>query len=214
MDVKVIRTKLRKRGHVGGFIFQASKHMLTLVMFFVFFLGLLSGNFLVKSSTSTYETVNTLFQNYLQGLSGQTVISSFFSQVLINIILIALCFVFGLCAIGFPVPIILNLIKGISIGALSSFMYAEYALKGFGYCMLVFYPVQIALSLIMLKSGKESFSMSTSIFKILSDSRQKQIGGTEFKAYIIKFLILLVVCIIITLISAVLSVYVIKLFNF
>ncbi len=214
MDVKVIRTKFKRKGHVGGFIFQASKHIWVLVLFAVLFVGLICGNFLLKSSENTYETVKLLFEDYLSSLSGQTLMRNFSTQLVINFAFLLVSFIFGLCAIGFPVPIIINLIKGISIGALSAFMYSQFALKGFGYCMLVFYPVQIVLSVVTLYSGKESFTMSVSIFKHLTGQRQTKDSLCDIKLYALRYLVLSVITAIASFISAVLSVYVTKLFDF
>lgn len=214
MDVKLMQRRRTKNGHVGGFVVQASKHILMMILFAVLFIGLICGNFFVKESENTYETVGNLFQDYISSLSGQTLLRTFLVQSMINIVILALTFVFGLCAIGFPVPIILMLIKGISIGALSGFMYTEYALKGFGYCMLVFYPVQIISCLILLRAGKESFSMSKSIFKILTEQRQKAGDVCDLKLYLLRYFILFIAMIIVSFISAILSVYVIPLFKF
>lgn len=214
MDVKFIRTNRRKNGHVGGFILEAKKHVTILLLFLVMFSGLLLGNFLVKSDSGTYQAVKNLFDSYLSSLPGQTFLRNFLLQLAINTASLAINLVFGLCAIGFPVPIISTLIKGLSIGALSSFLYMEYALKGFGYCMLVFYPVQIISSLILMSSGKESFGMSVSLLRTLTENRQKIGENNEIKLYLLRFLIFVLISCVLSLISAVLSVYVVKLFNF
>ncbi len=214
MDVKFLKVNKRHRGQIGGFVVQAREHVLTLVMFIIMLIGLIFGNFLVKGNESTYETVKGLFENYLSDLDGQTLMSQFLSQSLVNLTFLLLCFVFGLCAIGFPISIITNLVKGISIGALSSFMYSEYTLKGFGYCMLIFYPVQLILSLAMLKTGRESFSMSVSIFKTVTNLSRRQGNEENFKMYLVKFLILLIINLLMSFISALLSVYAVKFFNF
>ncbi len=214
MDVKVIRTKFKRKGHVGGFIFQVSKHVCVLTLFVVLFVGLVCGNFLLKSNDSTYETVKLLFEDYLSSLSGQTLIRNFSTQLVINFTFLLVSFIFGLCAIGFPVPIIINLIKGVSIGALSAFIYSQFALKGFGYCMLVFYPMQIVLSVVTLYAGKESFTMSVSIFKHLTGQRQTKDSLGDIRLYLVRYLALAIITAVASFISAVLSVYVTKLFNF
>lgn len=214
MDVKLIRTNRRRNGHVGGFILEVKKHILMLLLLLVVLSGLLLGNFFVKGDTDTYETVKTVFEGYLSSVSGQTLMKNFILQLAVNCTVCVVNLIFGLCAVGFPVPVIILLIKGLSIGALSSFLYAEYALKGFGYCMLIFYPIQIIITLILMSSGKESFSMSVSLLKLLTGQRQKTVYETELKMYMVRFLIYIAVICIISFISAVLSVYVIKLFDF
>ncbi len=214
MDVKIIRTKRNRNGHVGGFVFETKKHIVMLCLFLIFFFGLLMGNFFVKGDTDTYETVESLFSEYISSLSGQTILKCFYMHFLVNFVNLLINFIFGFCAIGFPVPLIMALVKGISVGAFSSFMYSEYSLKGFGYCMLIFYPIQIISCLIMMRAGKDSFSLSTDLLRILFEQQQRTDSSTNLKLYLLRFLILFTAMIVLSLVSAVLSIYIVELFNF
>lgn len=214
MDVKLIRTRKSRNNNVKGFIFDVKKHLIMLLMFFIIFSGLLSGNILIKGNTETYNSVGTIFENYIFSLSGQTLLKVFILQLAVNLSVVLLNLIFGLCAIGFPVPCISLFVKGLSIGALSSFMYSEFALKGFGYCVLVFYPIQILLCLILLKTGKESFKMSFSLLKILIDKKQKTGETSDIRLYLLRYVFLILLTCVISFASAILSVCVVKLFNF
>lgn len=214
MDVKLIRTRKSRNNHITGFIFEAKKHIPMFLMFTIVFSGLISGNIFIKGNADTYNSVRTIFENYISSLSGQTLLSVFLLQIAVNLSGVFLNLIFGLCAIGFPIPCISLFIKGLSIGALSSFMYSEFALKGFGYCMLVFYPVQIIISLILLRSGKDSIDMSFSLLKMLTDRKQKTGETPEIRMYIFRYIFLILLTCVISFVSAVLSVYVVKLFNF
>lgn len=214
MDVKIIRTKGNRRGHVGGFIFEAKKHILMLMMFVLLFSGLILGNFIVSGNENIYESVRRLFTSYVNSLDGQTFIKYFFQNFVVNGGIILINLLFGLCAVGFPVPLISLLTKGISIGALSSYMYGEFTLKGFGYCMLVIYPVQIISCLILLKMGQESITMSVSILKILTEKKLSTSGETDLRRYMIRFIVLIIFCFFLSAVSSVMSLYVTRLFNF
>ncbi len=214
MDVKLIRTRNSRNNHVAGFVFEVKKHLLMFLMFIIIFSGLLLGNILIKGNQDTYNSVETIFENYISSLSGQTLVHIFTLQLAINLSGVFLNLIFGLCAIGFPIPCISLFIRGLSIGALSSFMYSEFALKGFGYCVLVFFPVQILMCLILLRSGKDSFEMSFSLLKMLTDKKQKTGEITDIRLYLFRYIVLILLTCIISFVSAVLSVYVVKLFNF
>lgn len=214
MDVKIIRANRKRHGHVGGFIFEAKKHVMMLMMFALLFAGLLLGNFMVSGNKNISESVGALFISHINSLEGQTFIKFFLQIFAVNVGIILVNFLFGLCAVGFPVSLISILTKGISIGALSSYMYAEFALKGFGYCMLVIYPVQIVSCLILLKVCHESIGMSVSILKILTEKKLTTSGETDIRRYLIRFTVLIVFCLLLSALSSVMSLYVTKLFNF
>ncbi len=214
MDVKLPKIRSKRNKRIGGFVVQASKHIMIMCFFAVLFSGLIAGNLFVKADKDTYDSVGEIFESYLSFSEGQTLIKAFLDNLLINVLTLGIFFVFGLCAVGFPVPAVIIFIKGLSIGALSGFMYSEYALKGFGFCTLAFYPVQIISCLVLLTAGKEAFNMSKSIFTSLIEQRAKSTDEYDFKLYLLRFSVLLAVIIFISFLSAVISVYLLKVFEF
>ena len=214
MDVKIIRTNHKRRGHVSGFIFEVRKHTLILLMFLLLFAGLLCGNFAVSGSESIFDSIGELFSSHITSLNRQTFLKSFFYNAVVNVGLVLLNFIFGLCAIGFPVSLVSVFGKGLSIGALSSYMYSSFSLKGFGYCMLVVYPVQIIACLLLLKTGQESFSMSLSLLRILTERQQSNMLQTDIHKYLIRFIAIIIINLIVSVFSALMNIYVTKFFNF
>ncbi len=214
MDVKIIRTNRRKKGHISGFIFEVRKHTVILMLFFLFFAGLLCGNFVVSGSRSAFDSIGELFNSYLTSLNGESFFKSFLYNSIVNVGFVLLNFVFGLCAIGFPVSLVSVFCKGLSIGALSSYMYSAFSLKGFGYCMLVIYPVQIIASLILFKTGQESLSMSLSLLRTLTERHQNNEQETDIRRYSVGFIIIIIINLILSAFSALMNIYITKLFNF
>lgn len=214
MEVKLPKIRSKRNKRIGGFVVQASKHIMIMCFFAVLFSGLITGNLFVKADKDTYNSVGKIFESYLSFSEGQTLIKVFFDNLLINALTLGIFFIFGLCAVGFPVPAVLIFIKGLSIGALSAFMYTEYALKGFGFCTLAFYPVQIISCLVWLTAGKEAFNMSKTIFTSLIEQRTKQTKEPDFKLYLLRFFVLFAVIVLISLLTALISVYLLKLFEF
>ena len=80
MDVKVIRTRKSRNNHVAGFVFEVKKHILMFLMFIIILSGLLLGNILIKGNQDTYNSVKTIFENYICSLSGQTLLNMFLIQ--------------------------------------------------------------------------------------------------------------------------------------
>lgn len=214
MKIKLINFNHKNNKYFGGFIVQTSRHIQILLLFFVVFIGLLIGSFFVKADQSTYLSVSGIFDNYITFTSDFTFARYLILQIVYNLGIVLLNFVFGLCAVGFPVPVIFCLIKGISIGALSAFLYTEYAFSGFVYCLLILYPMQILNTVVLLWSGKESMVMSGDILKQLLDKKQKNNQNCDMKMYIIRYLIFAVLTVSTALVSTVLSMYVVPMFNF
>lgn len=214
MDVKIMRTNRKRNNHIGGFIFEVKKHALTFLMFILLFSGLLIGNFTISGNKNIFESVDLLFKAYIDSLDGQTFITFFIREAIISIGIVILNLSLGLCAVGFPISLITILIKGISIGALSTYMYTVFALKGFGYCMLVIYPVQIFSCLILLKVCHESITMSVSVLKILTEKKMTASDKTDIRRYLIRFMILIIFSLLLSGISSVMSLYITRLFGF
>ncbi len=214
MKIKLINFNHKNNKYFGGFIVQTSRHIQILLLFFVVFIGLLTGSFFVKADQSTYLSVSGIFDNYITFISDFTFARYLILQIVYNLGIVLLNFIFGLCAVGFPVPVIFCLIKGISIGALSAFLYSEYAFSGFVYCLLILYPMQILNTVVLLWSGKESMVTSGNILKQLLDKRQKNNQICDMKMYIMRYLIFAVLTVSTALVSTVLSMYVVPMFNF
>lgn len=214
MKIKLINFNHKNNKYFGGFIVQTSRHIQILLLFFVVFIGLLTGSFFVKADQSTYLSVSGIFDNYITFTSDFTFARYLILQIVYNLGIVLLNFIFGLCAVGFPVPVIFCLIKGISIGALSAFLYTEYAFSGFVYCLLILYPMQILNTVVLLWSGKESMVTSGNILKQLLDKKQKSNQICDMKMYIMRYLIFAVLTVSTALVSTVLSMYVVPMFNF
>lgn len=214
MDVKIYRNGYRKNGHVGGFILEVKNHILTITLYIVVFICLISGSVVIKQTPDLYHSVKSVFENFISSVSGQTLLKNFVVQLAVNTSAILLNFVFGLCVIGFPIPFFAVLIKGMSIGVISSFLYSEYGLRGFGFCMLVFFPVQLITTLILLFSGKDSVRMSISLLQTLTEKNIRTGERFEIKQYVFRSFIWFVITTVISFLSAVLNVYVVRLFDF
>lgn len=213
MDVRLIKVN-RKKTHLGGFVVQASRHILILMLFSVLVTGMITGSIFVKNNIELYNTVSQIFQNHILSVSEEAFINIFIRTTIVNLSCTAALFFFGMCALGVPLPVFFTLIKGLGIGAFSSFMYSEYAMKGFGYCMLIFYPVQIIECMIVLKSGKESFSMSSDLFRMLTGKKQINNEEHSVRVYIIKFIVLSVIQLFSAAVSTLLTIYLIPLLKF
>ena len=212
MDVKFYRR--RKGERVSGFIVQARNHRTTLLVFILIITGLTAGALMIKFNDPVTEIIVSYFKNF----SGLVVTRSFFENFLslffVNELFVVISYVFGLCAIGAPIVCSLPLIKGIGIGAVSAYFYKAYALTGFGYCMLIFFPPQIIYLFSMIISANESFTMSKEIYyntlKISRNSSQ----SVSVKMYNLRMILSFIITLFGALSGSLLNTYLSGIFEF
>ena len=72
MDVKLIKTKTRRRRQAGGFILQANKHIILFVLLIVFMLGLFLGHTFVRNNFELNDAIKMSFSDY-NNITGKRV---------------------------------------------------------------------------------------------------------------------------------------------
>lgn len=179
-----------------------------LVMLAVFAVGMIIGAVFIKRGDGLVSAaISDTFTAYIKAKSTQSLGLNFISSLAVNAAFMLTAFVFGLCAVGLPFICSLPLLKGMSIGMLSGYLYAKFALKGLGYCVLVIYPGLIPAVFALLLACSAGINSSYEMLLSLSSTKAQK-GERSLKIYCIRFLI---ICILV-LISAVLDATVSRLF--
>ncbi len=210
MDVIIARRNKK----VNGFVFQLSDHTETLLLFMFYLIGLLIGTLTIKNNKEISDEVLEIFNTFFNREIGQSFINNFKEIFLYNFLFLSLSLIFGLCAVGTPVVAALPVIKGIGIGLISSELYNMYSLKGFGYCMLILFPIQIISSFVVIVSSKESILMSRNIFYSVTGLKQKKKRSNDIKLFLEKYGIYFLIIILLSLLSSLLNTFVAKHFTF
>lgn len=194
---------LRKHKQISQNKFMLNQKMFLLLIVFV--IGLIFGSVCIRNLDSTLvEKVQNFINNYFIVQSQQSILLNFLSVLANEILILFVPFVFGLCLIGEPVMWIEPVIRGLGIGLISGYMYRNYNINGMKfYSVVILIPLALS-SAIMLIACHESILMTRDIKHTLKNSSEMK--ENYIKLYIIRYVVLLVAVVVISVISS-LNVY-------
>lgn len=172
------------------------KNSRILVLLAVFAVGMIIGAIFIKRGDGLIsESISDMFTAYIKAKSEQSLSMNFINSLAVNASFMLAAFVFGLCAVGLPFVCSLPLIKGVGIGMLSGYLYAKFALKGLGYCVLVIYPGLIPAVFALLLACSAGIVSSYEMLLSFSSSKAQK-WERSIKIYCIRFLVICLLVII------------------
>lgn len=200
MKIKTIRIKRsydippEKERDVKGMI-------LTLALFAF---GMIVGAGLLKSESSDFiRDFVSVFDAYTEARGSQKIYTVFFHSLVVNFLFLVSAFGFGLSCIGLPVTVLLPVIKGLGLGIVSGYLFSHFAMSGIGYYLLTILPGAVLTNSALLLACNGSSLMSMDILATVT-SRKTPDGGM-IRNYLKKYLILLIVTLIGSVVDAVLT---------
>ena len=102
-------------------------------------------------------------------------------------------FLLGLCAAGLPLVLLLPVLRGLGVGAVSGWLYLNHGMSGVGYSILVLFPATIVSMLVMLTYCKESMLMSSDMLLVATGKSERVESG--IRLYCTRYLVLALVSI-------------------
>ena len=199
MDVKSLKKK-----KVPGLVIRAREHTVTLGMFCLFFVGIISGALMIRLENPISSLIVSMFRQYNGLIVANGFIKNFAELFFSNVFFVLVLFFLGFSAIGSPFVCIISFVKGVGIGIVSSYLYNNYMLSGFGYCMLIFFPQQIINMLALFIAMNESFVNSKMIFKTIGGTNQNEF---DLKIYSQRYFFVFILEVISSLLGSVLNTY-------
>jgi stage II sporulation protein M len=172
----------------------------------VFIMGLVGGVVIsIWAPPEFSERIVTAAANFLHSRStlgfSETLAESFFSATLLTILL----FLLGFGGIYQPFAVLILLIRGLGIGTALSFIYAgEITPENFAAVVSVL-PFIAFSSFVHILACRESLRMSTGILRV-SLAAPGEYKSVDYSLYINKFIILLFVTAIISIIDALINI--------
>ena len=187
MEIKALRTKKIKAAKIG----ILSQKMFLLMT--VFIIGLVFGTMSLRNPGDDYALkIQSFIKNYFLAKS---------SQSLFTIFATTLPFIFGLCLIGEPIAWLEPVFRGLGIGLISGYLYRTYNIDGMKFYGIVMLIPFVLSSSIMLAACHESILMCRDINRKTKDNTV--IPNKFIKLYLIRYAVLLVSEILISIISTI-----------
>lgn len=169
-------------------------------VFFILTLGIISGSiFLVLISQNDKVSVTTQITNFMSNINdnGISIVQALKNSLSINFTYVFLIWILGMSIVGIVFNIFLVYIKGFVIGfSISSLIYV-YGIKGILASLIYIFPHQILNILIIIVIGIYSIMFTINLYKVILGNK-----NTGIKSFLKKYLYILVIAVVISLISS------------
>lgn len=180
------------------------KILITIISILSIFLGCIIFKLHKADSVTEFENLVSFFQkeNFLH-------IILFFMKY--ELLLFLVEFFIGTSMIGTPLVVFPPIIKCVFIGCFSSFMYNQFEVKGILFCLMLLYPFYAITTSSLIFAANESAYMSKNLFS--TTIKKKTLNDMSTNIYLIRYLFLIVLNIVCTVINSFLIVTVAPRFN-
>lgn len=199
----------------SGFLnyIRINRSLFVLAVFYI--LGVSFGVFLITKNNTTYNFSELLFNEYLSNRINQTFGIVFLNSLFSMLIVVFFTFLSGTSFVGVVLSPLLMSAFGYLNGAFSGYIYIENSMKGIAFNAVIIIPSTILFILGVLLCAKESLNFSCELVKLTFYKGYSSPKIFElFKGYCLKYLLLLILVLISSLIDGIFSVNFIKYFDF
>ena len=192
----------------------ANKDKTKIFLFFLLIVGIVFGVFLFSDKHNIGVFIGKFANFYIKSHSYKELLrillSSFFLFLMIDLVfLVSSISLSG--AITIPVFI---LFLGYAFGNLLSYNYSTYSLKGLAFNAVLIIPVFVSYLIVLVNTAKFSFTFALMLSSTIINNDKPIKVSVEFVTLIKRYLALLLFTILISLVDALLSFYLIKMFEF
>ncbi|MDR3313841.1 MAG: stage II sporulation protein M [Oscillospiraceae bacterium] len=177
-------------------------HWQKLALLALFGLGLFLGAKMAESNAPVWqEQLVQLLRFERLNRVQQSLFGNALGYFLADALFLLAAYLFGLCAAGLPLVLVLPVLRGLGLGAVSGWLFLQYGLTGLGYSILVLYPAAVGSMLIMLAACKESMLMSSDM--LLVATGKAECVESNWRMFSARYLVLLLLSILAALLDAV-----------
>lgn len=168
-----------------------------------FLIGYLIGVFLIAGNNAVFLSFSKAqFQGLLSLKSGAGFLRHTFMRFLSFLPFMVGCYFFGTSILGCAfVPAVL-VVYGLNLGTLISYIYHVYALSGMGFTALLIAPFAILSGYILVLAARESLGFSDRVLKNALPHGTAFNLSNDFKIYTIRYIFLLVFCLLAAVLDA------------
>ena len=155
--------------------------------------GIISGTLIYTFFLINENPIFDVFHSFYTDFKDKTDIEAFSGIVVVILLYFFVLFISGSSFMGKYLCVSATFFKAVGIGALISFLYSEYGLKGLEYVLLVFFPGKCILLFAAILMTKNSFDMSNTVKNGMSE---KGSIASFVKMYYVKSLLSLIIFIV------------------
>lgn len=194
--------QMRRGGWLRSFVSYLGGNILTVALGSLFLLGVLIGTLLVsRCGAQTLSVLNKVLGGYASQRETQSFLSltiATFSSLALPLVLLFFC---GFCSIAQPIIALVPLWKGLGYGFSVGAIYAQQGSSSILYVALLLFPAMLLGALLIVVAGRSSLRMSMRLFRVAM-SEQEQIGREKTQSYCVKYIAFTVICLLISLLDA------------
>ena len=162
----------------------------SLVYMIISMVGIISGMLCETINNDEYSTYNVVYDEYLIQIQNSSFFKLFLNCALLNSLFVLLLMITGLCAVGSLISFTVPYIKGLGIGAVCSYFYSAYALKGVLFCLIFVIPASLLQLDAIILAASESSLMSGDILTLLYGKENENIQS-GCRLYILRFCVIM-----------------------
>ena len=189
------------------------KNHLIILLTFMFITGVAAGSITIGKSQNVLKLSEYFLNTYVSQRTGVSFFSVLFSSFFTSLLTVLFVFVSGASMLGVITVPIWVMLRGFLYGAVSSFLYSEYSVKGIAFNAVMVIPAAVVFVISFLLAAKESVKFSVIMAK-LTLPRSKPVNlYIDFRNYCGRYAFFCVAILISALIDAVLSCSFIKFFQ-
>jgi len=197
--MKVNLKKLNK----DKLLLQKKKYLFLII---IMFLGLIAGiTFLFFISKEDKQLLIESMNNFFISIKEHKLdyINGLINSITSNCLYISIIWILGISIVGIPLILFLLFFKSFVLGFSITSIIANYGFKGVFLAFSYIFPHQLLFMLIRLLLGFYSISFSNKLFKVLFLKK-----NINLKEYFNKYLKILGICLIASIISSLIEIYI------
>ncbi len=184
-----------------------------LILTFLSVCGIFCGVMLLKIiGKDMLSIVFNVLTEFTSVAAAKSFVELFSVSMCINLIYLFVCMFGGLCIVGQPFIASAIVFKSMSVGFISANLYAEHAIDGLEYCVLLIFPSALLMIIALIIGGTESLhtvkDINSDLFK---NNTEKPL---DIRIYALRYFVPFVLCAVSSLVHALTTKMFSDLFNF
>ncbi len=207
------KSKYKYKVYNGKIIKEMLDNSRLIIFVVIFAIGIIVGAKIINSENLIMqEQIKSLLNSFAIKRAGQGIINNFIESLFsVSVFSLTAAFL-GFSLIGYPLIIIIPLVRGMGIGAVCGYLYSVYKFTGLGYSLLMIYPGALfsTLSLLLMCNDCSEYSKNAYSKAILG---RGQFEKDETRVFLIRQLIFFLIGVFGAFVDAVCSKLFLGIFN-